>query len=97
MGLDHPQPPIASTVKLQRKTVSEKRVKYLNLDLIKALLDVSEDDTEYRRHAMFIGTGLRKSELMMMRESLVDRDTSQYHICPEYGNFANPSRTAISP
>ena len=90
-------PAIASTVKLQRKTAAEKGVKYLNLDLIKALLDASEDDTEYRRHAMFIGTGLRKSELMMMRESLIDRDKSRYDICPEYGNFANPSRTAISP
>ena len=90
-------PAKASTVKLQRKTVAEKRVKHLNIELIKALLDASEDDTEYRRHAVFIGTGLRKSELMMMRESLIDWDKSQYDICPEYGNFANPSRTAISP
>ena len=90
-------PAKASTVKLQRKTVAEKRVKHLDIDLIKALLDASENDTEYRRHAIFIGTGLRKSELMMMRESLVNWDKSQYDICPEYGNFENRNRTAISP
>ena len=90
-------PAKASTVKLQKKTVAEKRVKHLSIDLIKALLDASENDTEYRRHAVFIGTGLRKSELMMMRESLINWDKGQYEICPEYGNFDNPSRIAISP
>jgi integrase len=90
-------PATASTVKLQKKTVADKRVKHLSIDLIKALLDASENDTEYRRHAVFIGTGLRKSELIMMRESLINWDKYQYEICPEYGNFDNPSRTAISP
>ena len=90
-------PAKASTVKLQKKTVAEKRVKHLSIDLIKALLDASENDTEYRRHAVFIGTGLRKSELMMMRESLINWDKSQYEICPEYGNFDSPGRIAISP
>ena len=60
-------------------------------------MDACEDETEHRRHADFIGTGLRKTELMMMRESLIDRDKSRYEICPEYGNFANPTRTVISP
>jgi len=90
-------PAKVSTVKLQRKTVAEKRVKHLKLDFIKALLDASIDDTEYRRHAVFIGTGLRKSELMMMRQSLFNLDTLQYHVCPEYGNYDNQQHAAIAP
>tara|TARA_R110000824_G_scaffold146846_1_gene315985 strand:- start:98 stop:895 length:798 start_codon:yes stop_codon:yes gene_type:complete len=90
-------PAIASTVKLQRKTAAEKRVKHLNIDLIKALLDASEDDTEYRRHAIFIGTGLRKSELMMMRRSLFDLDKLQYCVCPRYGNYDNHKHAVVTP
>ena len=90
-------PAKASTVKLPRKGAALKRIKHLEIDQIKRLLDASKDDTEYRRHALFIGTGMRKSEKMVMRSSGFDAEARQYRICPSYGNYDQVVNTIQSP
>ena len=90
-------PATASTVKLPRKPAALSRVCPLGVDHIKRLLDASKDDTEYRRHTILIGTGLRRSEFTTMRSPLIDATTMQYHICPHYGNRDRDSGPLQSP
>ena len=74
-----------------------EQIRGVTTDQIKRLLDASKDDTEYRRHALFIGTGMRKSEKIVMRSSGFDPEAYQYRICPTYGNYDQVANTIQSP